>query len=557
MHFRHFSRPPAPGAERFSITAGLAGRRELKPQDKDRVVVEVVQRVLDRWAADPASAEAALFETIYHERRRLEGERDRKQAHRQAAFYDRLYKEALHGNGSRYRQMLKQVLENFTREVVGHFDERVYQLATRVVPTGLSFLLNTVSPLRMLETLQGSSGLVDQLVIEGETDALHRLIELGTVILVPTHSSNLDSILLGFALHRLGLPPFTYGAGLNLFHNKLIGFFMHNLGAYKVDRRKKAPVYKDVLKTYAGYSMELGYHNLFFPGGTRSRSGAVEHKLKMGLLGMGLDATIRNLQARRDKPDIFVVPCTLNYQLVLEAETLIDDHLKETGKSRYIIEDDEFSRPRRIYEWIKQIFSLHSTIHLVVGQPLDVFGNRVDENGRSLDFRGRPVERARYVLDASGRPGFQPQRDREYTRELAGAIVRSFRRNTVLRPIQLVSAAVFDLLRARNPEMDLYRLLRLGGRDESLPLPDTYQQIDQLLQRVRRRAREGSFKIDETLARGDVVAVLSAALSHLAVYHSKPALERRGDRLFHHNRSLLLYYGNRLHSVMDGDGGRS
>ena len=42
------------------------------------------------------------------------------------------------------------------------------------------------------------------------------------------------------ALFRLGLPPYTYGAGLNLFSNKMIGFFMHNLGAYKVDRRKKA-----------------------------------------------------------------------------------------------------------------------------------------------------------------------------------------------------------------------------------------------------------------------------------------------------------------------------
>ena len=36
-------------------------------------------------------------------------------------------------------------------------------------------------------------------------------------------------------------------------------------------RRKKAPIYKDVLKQYATVSLELGYHNLFFPGGTRSR----------------------------------------------------------------------------------------------------------------------------------------------------------------------------------------------------------------------------------------------------------------------------------------------
>ena len=32
----------------------------------------------------------------------------------------------------------------------------------------------------------------------------------------------------------------------------------------------------------------------------------------------------------------------LVFQLVLEVETLIDDFLKEVGKSRYIITDDEF-----------------------------------------------------------------------------------------------------------------------------------------------------------------------------------------------------------------------
>ncbi len=523
----------------------------MKPQDKDRVLVEVTQRVLERWTPNPVETERALFETIYHERQRLETDRDRKAAARQAAFYDEVYRRALRAGPDEQRRLLQQIIERFAREVLGHFDERVYKLATSVVPAGLSLLLNTVSPLRMLETLQGSRSLVDQLVIGGEVEAARRLLERGTLILVPTHSSNLDSILLGFALFKSGLPPFTYGAGLNLFHNKLIGFFMHNLGAYKVDRRKKAPVYKDVLKTYAGYSMELGYHNLFFPGGTRSRSGAVEKKLKLGLLGMGLDAYIRNLQARRERPDIFVVPCTLNYQMVLEAETLIDDHLKETGKSRYIIEDDEFSRPRRIYEWMRQIFSLHSTIHLVFGHPLDVFGNRVDTEGRSLDRRGRMIDRSRYVLDTAGRPVFNPQRDQQYTRELAASVVEQFRLHTVLRPIHVVSAAVFDMLRRSNPELDLYRLLRLGGKHESLPLDAVYQSVDRAVAGVKELAAEGRFRIDETLAKGDVVSVVSEALAHLSGYHSRPALQRRGDRLYHNNRALLLYYGNRLDGLVD------
>ena len=53
---------------------------------------------------------------------------------------------------------------------------------------------------------------------------------------------------------------------------------MHNLGAYRVDRRLKHGLYKDVLKTYSCVLIERGYHSLFFPGGTRSRIGGVERR---------------------------------------------------------------------------------------------------------------------------------------------------------------------------------------------------------------------------------------------------------------------------------------
>src|SRR5262249_47558530 len=161
-------------------------------------------------------------------------------------------------------------------------------------------------------------------------------------------------------------PPLTYGAGLNLFTNPLISFFMQNLGAYKVDRRKTAPFYKDVLKEYCTVSLEFGYHNLFFPGGTRCRSGIVEKKLQLGLLGFGLRAYVNILRAHKQKPNIYVIPVAISYDLVLEAETLIDDHLKEQGQSRYIITDDEFSQPSRVIDFMKRILELDQRINLTL-----------------------------------------------------------------------------------------------------------------------------------------------------------------------------------------------
>ena len=518
----------------------------MREHDKERVLVEVVQRVFEEYNRDPRTVEQALFDTIYEERRRLETEKDRTQARRQTALYDQEYHEALHAPFARQRELLKRIIQAFAEEVAGHFDPRIYALATRAIPPALTITLNAMSPLRLLGILPGGLGsLHDQVEVEGEIEAFKAVAKLGTTVLVATHSSHMDSILLGYMLYRIGLPPFTYGAGLNLFHNKMLGFFMHNLGAYKVDRRKKAIVYKEVLKTYAGCTLELGYDNMFFPGGTRSRSGAVEKKLKLGLLGMGLDAYIHNLMAGKEKPDIFVVPCTINYQLVLEAETLIDDYLKEVGKSRYIIEDDEFSKPRRVLDFVSKLFSLNSRIHMVISRPVDVFGNTVDTEGRSQDQRGRFVDRRKYVF-RDGRPHFDAQRDQEYTRELARAITDAFHRDTLINSTHLISHAVFGWLRDHNPDLDLYRLLRSGGARESLPLPEAYERVERTRETLSRLDQQGRLRLDDTVKRKDPVAVVSEALAYLKSYHRTPAVTRSGDRLQHRDRNLLFYYQNRL-----------
>src|SRR5678809_482113 len=111
---------------------------------------------------------------------------------------------------------------------------------------------------------------------------------------------------------------------------------MHRLGAYTVDRTKRARLYKDVLKDYSIHSLVTRHHSLFFPGGTRSRGGAIESHLKKGLLGTGIAAWQEMLASGRPDPDVYVIPATLSYQLCLEASTLVEDFLAESGKQRYI-----------------------------------------------------------------------------------------------------------------------------------------------------------------------------------------------------------------------------
>jgi hypothetical protein len=177
----------------------------------------------------------------------------------------------------------------------------------------------------------------------------------------------MDSVVIGLALERAGLPPVTYGAGKNLFTNPFISFFMHNLGAYRVDRRLRFELYKEILKEYSTVLLESGYHSLFFPGGTRCRSNIIEKNLKLGLLGTTVTAYKNSVRDGAPHKRLYIVPATINYRLVLEAETLIDDYLAETGKNRYIITDDEFSRVGRLVEFFRKILAHEGSVQHIDG----------------------------------------------------------------------------------------------------------------------------------------------------------------------------------------------
>ena len=517
---------------------------------RDKVAVDVRSRVLAacvRQAQAPGGLplEMLVNDTLYHERKRLEAHHGAPGHAADVAFWERVRSNLGRLGEDAVRELLAEIIGRYVDEVCGNFSERVYGLATGVLPRALPLLLNAMSPLRLIE--QRDMPAIDETIrLQGHLDALRRCQELGTIVLAPTHVSNLDSPVIGWAVYAAGLPPFTYGAGLNLFTNPVLSFFMRNLGAYRVDRLKKAPLYKDVLKEYATSSLAHGQSNLFFPAGTRVRSGAVEQHLKLGLLSAGLGAYIDNLQRGRPRPNIYVVPCTLNYHLVLEAATLIDDHLQAVGRSRYIITDDESSRPRQILRFMRNLVNLDSRITVTFGEPLDPFGNRVDEGGRSLDDRGREIDIKRYVAGAGGQAVHAPQRDRVFTQEAGEAVARSFKRHNVVLSTNLVAFALFERLRRTHPQMDLYRLLRTAGDGSGVELGELADDVRRILAAARRLADRGEVRIDDAITGRPPSRIVADALRHFGSYHSRPVVQRRGDRLFAGDMNLLLYYRNRL-----------
>ena len=519
----------------------------MRKEDRERVQIEVVSRVTGACFQEASKGifplENLLNDTLYRERKRLEREPASAQRSHDLQFWNDVGRKLARASEKELQKLLRRTTERYAAEVMGQFNELFYEWTTALAPAGLAAILNGLSPRKVFGGKSDLPSLENSILLDGEVDQLRKLNEQGTVILAPTHSSHMDSIAIGWALHHLGLPPFLYGAGLNLFENPLMGFFLNNLGAYRVDRKKQNSLYKRVLKTYSVVALEVGYNNLFFPGGTRSRSGSVESKLKLGLLGTGLDAYIGRLRSGRIRPHVYVVPCTISYPLVLEAETLIEDFLKETGKARYIIMDDEFSRPRRVFTFLRNIVRHEGKIRIHFGRALDVFGNRINAEGESMDSRGRSIDPSRYVL-VNGIPEKRKSRDEEYTRELGAALSKAYRTGNTALATHVVAFAVFRCLSELNMELDLYRLLRTGGGQEGLSLNRVHSLVETICNVLCER--DDLARLDPLLHGVEATDVVNDALKTFGSYHSSPVLKRRGDRIFAGDMNLLFFYHNRL-----------
>jgi len=522
--------------------AEARNRLEQFNADRERVLAEVTRRVVGRLVARAAgggddSLEYVLNDVCVSEIKRLEAARRHDDTARWRDLAGRLGAMT----DADKRRELERLVDHYGHDVVGNFDPRVYRFATKVLTPGVGFLMSPFSSVR-----GGVSGLLRELdsriQVEGPLDVLRGIAERGTLVVTPTHSSNMDSIVIGLALERAGLPPVTYGAGKNLFSNPFISFFMHNLGAYRVDRRLRFGLYKEILKEYSTVLLESGYHSLFFPGGTRCRSNEVERHLKLGLLGTTVSAYLGNVRDGAPQKRIYVVPATINYRLVLEAETLIEDYLAETGQSRYIITDDEFSRLGRIVEFLRKLLVHEGAVVIRFGRPLDPFGNDVDDDGESRDRAGRRVEPRTYLLDRQGEVAVDDQRDAEYTRLLGRRLAAAFPRETVFHATHLVARVVYDAVCAAAGTRDVYKLLRRPPGDE-LEVAAVVRGVGALRARIAATPAAGS--LHHLVADAGDAAIVDDAVRALAGYHRHAVIERHGERLAVGDLKLVYYYQNR------------
>ena len=138
---------------------------------------------------------------------------------------------------------------------------------------------------------------------------MRHALETHPAVLLFSHRSYLDGVIVPVAMQENRLPPVYTFAGINLSFGLMGPLFRHS-GVIFIRRKLDDPLYKYVLRQYVGYIVEKRFNLNWSIEGTRSRTGKMLPP-KLGLLSYVADAY---LDGRSD--DILLQPVSISFCLL-------------------------------------------------------------------------------------------------------------------------------------------------------------------------------------------------------------------------------------------------
>ena len=234
----------------------------------------------------------------------------------------------------------------------------------------------------------------------------------GPIILIPSHKSHIDYLILSqlFYHYDLGLPVIAAGDNLLL---PVIGSLLRKSGAFFIRRSFKGDaLYTALFRAYIWHLIRQGFTVEFFIEGGRSRTG----KLRMPRVGML--AAIMDLVFEEDAPDIHIAPVSIGYEKIIEGEAYTKELLGGDKKK------ESFGDLLRARRFVKLNFG---SINISFAEPIPV----------------KEYIAQRKAEEQKPNAPYQPEhnlKDREHlTQTLAYTIVHEINRVSFITPTSLVT----------------------------------------------------------------------------------------------------------------------
>jgi glycerol-3-phosphate O-acyltransferase len=169
-------------------------------QKRKSFVEEIDQFATERILAQtPGDLEDLIAQTIYQERIRMKQEPWKVDPPKDRLLWNRIRNSLLAGNmeddlgkvREQRQSLLTKIVHRYSNEIAGGFTKSTFLLARKFLYFFFNRLLNAVAKGRF-GLFRSKHKLHDRLQVYGEIGSIQELFKHGTVVVVPTHFSNLD-----------------------------------------------------------------------------------------------------------------------------------------------------------------------------------------------------------------------------------------------------------------------------------------------------------------------------------------------------------------------------
>ncbi len=196
--------------------------------------------------------------------------------------------------------------------------------------------------------------------IEVDEEGLERLRLTGRkapLVLVPSHKSHIDYLIVSYLFYRNGLIPPHIAAGANLSFFPL-GSIFRRAGAFFLRRTFSGqPIYAAAFRHYVRKLLSDGHWLEFFPEGTRSRTGKLLPP-KFGLIKLVLEVVA---DGKRD--DVWFAPTNFGYERLIEEKA----YRKELEGGEKVAES-----PVEVLKATEVLIHKYGRIRIQFGEPMSV-----------------------------------------------------------------------------------------------------------------------------------------------------------------------------------------
>ncbi|XP_012818567.1 dihydroxyacetone phosphate acyltransferase isoform X1 [Xenopus tropicalis] len=255
---------------------------------------------------------------------------------------------------------------------------------------------------------------------------LTQAIQEHPVVLLPSHRSYIDFLMMSYVLYSYDLALPVIAAGMDFMGMKIVGELLRMSGAFYMRRSFRGnQLYWAVFAEYVKTLIRNGYAPVeFFVEGQRSRT-CKTLSPKFGLLNIAMEPFFKG-----EVFDTYIVPISINYERVLE-ESLYAYELLGVPKPKE--STSGLIKARRI---LNENFG---SIHIYFGQPISL---------RSL--ASGIINRTQYNLKPRHLPQRPPEDVQSFVRDVAYQVELNQIANMVLSPGVLVATILLQNL----PGMD-------------------------------------------------------------------------------------------------------